>query len=302
GGELVVGVVDLALLGAVVDAELHSGRADHALVRQPEARLGVAGVDVKALGLGLVPLAIDVGVRFLGLHALVLEARVVQVQLRGAAGHVEPVLGADAPVLLVDGGEAGHVGGDHLAVVVLLLEGHLGDLAVGLDVETVDAEATGLADIDGIGDVARVVAAVLHFLLVLPADQLGHRRVRVAVRALGLAAVAVLHVDAAQQAPAQGLATRDRAEGRVDLAVVPAVHAQAQVAAIELVGIAQDDVDRAGDRVARTVGAVAAQDLDAVDHLRRDAVHPERAVVTGAGHLLAVDQHLGVAAAQATQL
>src|SRR3546814_774000 len=44
------------------------------------------------------------------------------------------------------------------------------------------------------------------------------------------------------------------------------------------------------------------QDFDAVDHLRRDAVDPERAVVAGAGHLLAVDQHLGIAAAQAAQL
>src|SRR3546814_4357972 len=71
---------------------------------------------------------------------------------------------------------------------------------------------------------------------------------------------------------------------------------------VRSVGFAQDDVDRTGDGVARAVGAVAAQDFDAVDHLRRDAVDPERAVVAGAGHLLAVDQHRGIAAAQAAQL
>src|SRR5690606_19144032 len=249
--------------------------------------------DVQALGLGLVPRAVDIGVRLLGLHALVLEPGVVEVELGGAAGHVEPVLGADAPVLLVDGREARDVGGDRFAVVVLFLEGHFGDLAVGLDVEAVDAEAPGFADVGGPGDVARVVAAVLDFLLVLPADQFLPRRIGVAVRALELAAVAVLHVDAAEDAAAQRLAAGHGAQGRVDLAVVPAVHAHAQVAAVEFVGVAQDDVDRAGDGVARAVGAVAAQDLDAVDHLRRDPVDPERAVVAGAGHLLAVDQHLG---------
>src|SRR3546814_7193525 len=71
-----------------------------------EAGLGVAGVDVQALGFGLVPLAVDAGVRLLRLHALVIEPGMVEVDLGGAAGHVEPVFGADAPVLLVDGREA----------------------------------------------------------------------------------------------------------------------------------------------------------------------------------------------------
>src|SRR3546814_8586899 len=70
-----------------------------------------------------------------------IELGVVEVDLGGAAGHVEPVFGADAPVLLVDGAEARDVGGDRFAIVVLLLEGHFGHLAVGLDVEAVDAEA-----------------------------------------------------------------------------------------------------------------------------------------------------------------
>src|SRR3546814_2285710 len=118
----------------------------------------------------------------------------------------------------------------------------------------------------------------------LPADQVLHRRIRIPVRVLDLAAVTILHVDAAEDAATQGLAAGHGANGRVHLAVVPAVHAQAQVAAVELVGVAQDDVDRTGDGVARAVGAVAAQDFAAVDHLRRDAVDPARAVVPGAGH------------------
>ena len=226
----------------------------------------------------------------------------VEVELGGAAGHVETVFGADAPVLLVDGGRAGNVGGDHLAVVVLLLERHLGHVAVGPDVEAVDAEPAGLAHVGGPGQVAGIVAAVLDLGLVLEADQFVHRRIGEAVRALGLGAVAVLHVDAGQDAAAQRIAAGHRAEGRVHFAVVPAVDADADVAAVELVGVAQHDVDRAGHGVARAVGAVAAQDLDPVDHLRRDPVDPERAVVAGAGHRLAVDQHLGIAAAQAAQL
>src|SRR5690606_2729692 len=194
------------------------------------------------------------------------------------------------------------VGGDHFAVVVFLLEGHFGHVAVGPDVEAVDAEAAGVADVGGVRDVAGVVAAVLDLDLVLPADQFFHRRIGEPVGALELAAVAILHVDACEDAAAQRLAAGDRAERGIDLAVVPAVHADAEVAAVEFVGVAQHDVDRAGHRVARAVGAVAAEDLDAVDHLGGDAVDPERAVVAGAWHLLAVDQHLGVAAAQAAQL
>src|SRR3546814_2632218 len=66
---------------------------------------------------------VDAGVRLLRLHALVIEPGMVEVDLGGAAGHVEPVFGADAPVLLVDGREARDVGGDRFAIVVLLLEG-----------------------------------------------------------------------------------------------------------------------------------------------------------------------------------
>src|SRR3546814_11387965 len=103
GGELVVGVVELALLGAVVDAERHPRGAERALVREFEAGLGVAGVDVQALGFGLVPLAVDAGVRLLRLHALVIAPGMVEVAIGGAAGHVAPVFGDAAPVLLVDG-------------------------------------------------------------------------------------------------------------------------------------------------------------------------------------------------------
>src|SRR3546814_8679705 len=87
---------------------------------------------------------VDAGVRLLRLHALVIEPGMVEVDLGGAAGHVEPVFGADAPVLLVDGREARDVGGDRFAIVVLLLEGHFGHLAVGLDVETVSRKSTRL--------------------------------------------------------------------------------------------------------------------------------------------------------------
>src|SRR5690606_12783898 len=303
GFPFVAGVGDIALLVAVVDAEFHlRGIAQVALVRDLEAGLGVLGVDGQGFGFRLVPLAVDVGMFLLALDAAVLEARVVEVELGGAACHVEAVFDAESPVLLVDGGQAGDVGGDHLAVVVFLLERHLGHVAVGLDEEAVDAQPASLADIGGPGDVARVVAAILDFLLVLPADKFFHRRVAEAIGTLDLGAVAVLHVDAGEEAAAQRFAAGDGTEGRIDFAAVPAVHAQAQVAAVECVGVAQDDVDRAGYGIARAFGAVAAQHLDSVDHFSRDAVAPERAVVAGAGHLLAVDQHLGVAAAQAAQL
>ena len=45
----------------------------------------------------------------------------------------------------------------------------------------------------------------------------------------------------------------------------------------------------------------AAHDLDLLDQLGRDAVDEERAVGAGAGHLLAVDQDLGVARVEAAQ-
>src|SRR3546814_15517808 len=113
----------------------------------------------------------------------------------------------------------------------------------------------------------------------LPADQVLHRRIRIPVRVLDLAAVTILHVDAAEDAATQGLAAGYGANGRVHLAVVPAVHAQAQVAAVELVGVAQADVDRLGDGVAAAVCADAAQDLVSVDHIRLDVVHPNQAYV-----------------------
>ncbi len=235
----------------------------------------------------------------LALGAAVLETGEIQVQPGAAAGHVEAVAGADAPVLLVHRVQPRHPRFDDVAVVVLDFVRDLGDVAVGLHEETVHAQPAAVADVGAVGDIGRVVAAVLHLVLVLPAEQLAAAGVGVAVRALDLAAVAVLHVDAGQQAPAQRLAAGHRAEGGVELAVEPAVDAHAQVAAVELVGVAQHDVDGAGHRVAAAVGAGAAQDLDVVHHFGRDAVHPERAVVAGAGHLLAVDQHLGIAGGHA---
>jgi len=302
GLPLVGGEGEVALLAAVVHAELHLGRADRALVRDLEAALGVLGIDVFGFGLGFVPFAVLVGVGLLAFPALVGEAGVVEFEPGDAAGHVEAVFQADAPVGLVDGGQARHVGGDHVVVVVLFLEGNFGHVAVGLDVEAVDADAAGLADVGGVGEIARVVAAVLDFGLVFPADPFFHRRILEAVGALDLGAVAILYVDAGQEATAQGFAAGHRAEGRIHFAVVPAVGADADIAAVELVGVAQDDVDRAGDGVAAAVGAVATQDFDPVDHFRRDPVDPERAVLAGTRHLLAVDQHLGVAAGQAAQL
>ena len=307
-----------ALLGAVVHAELHLGVAGRARVCQLEAGFGVLGGGGFRGVHGLLPLgAVDApGVVEVAAGALeqllalggglrVLEARMVHAHLGATAGHVEFVLGADAVVLLVVRVQAGDTDVLGLALFELLLERHLADVALGLHVEAVDAELRAVADIDRIRQVARVVAAVLDLRLVFPADlvcEVGAAVVLEAVGALFLAAVAVLHVDAGQHAATQGLERGHRAEGGVGLAVVPAIDAQAQVAAVELVGIAQHDVDRAGHGVAAAVGAGAALDLDVVDHLRRDAVDVERAVVAGARHLLAVDQHLGVAAAQAAQL
>src|SRR5690606_15659955 len=108
--------------------------------------------------------------------------------------------------------------------------------------------------------------------------------------------------EAGQQAATERLERGHRTEGRVHFAVVPAVHADPDIAAGEFVGVAQDDVDRASHGVAAAVGAGAALDLDVVDHFRRDAVDVERAVIAGARHLLAVDKYLGVAAAEAAQL
>src|SRR3546814_19587408 len=103
----------------VCSSDLPRG-AERALVREFEAGLGVAGVDVQALGFGLVPLAVDAGVRLLRLHALVIEPGMVEVDLGGAAGHVEPVFGAAAPVLPVDGREARDGGGGRFALLGLL--------------------------------------------------------------------------------------------------------------------------------------------------------------------------------------
>src|SRR3546814_13579778 len=98
-------------------------RAWRARVRDFEACLGVAGVDVQALGFGLVPLAVDAGVRLLRLHALVIEPGMVEVDLGGAPGHVEPVFGADAPVMLVSGRVARAVGSELFDICVFLMEG-----------------------------------------------------------------------------------------------------------------------------------------------------------------------------------
>src|SRR5690606_22643891 len=159
------------------------------------AGFGIARVHRLGLGLGGIPLTVDVFVLFLALGAAILEAGEIHVQAGGAAGHVEAVAGADAPVLLVDRVQARHRGFDDVAVVVLDLVRDLGDVAVGLHEETVQAQAAAVADLGGVGHVGRIVAAVLHLVLVLPADQLAAAGVGIAVRALDLAAVAVLHVD-----------------------------------------------------------------------------------------------------------
>src|SRR3546814_16803970 len=106
------------------------------------------------------------------------------------------------------------VGGDRFAIVVPLLEGHFGHLAVGLDVEAVDAEAPGLADLGGVCHVARVVAAVLALLLVLPAHPFLHRRLRIPVRALDIAEVPHVPYDTTEVAAATGLASGPCAKGR----------------------------------------------------------------------------------------
>lgn len=283
---------------------------------QPEAGFGILGgnglgavdgfvpfgVGRDAPGVVPVPGAAHVDVFAFGGGLRVLEAGIVHAHFGGAARHVELVFGADAVVLLVIGVQARHAQVDGLVVVQLLFKRHLGDVAIGLDVEAVDAEAPGVADIRGVGQVGRVVAAVLHLGLVFPTDFLFPRVVGKAVGALGLGAVAVLRVDACQQPAAERLERGHRAECRVDLAIVPAVHADTDVAAGELVGVAQHDVDRAGHRIAAPVGAGTALDLDVVDHFGGDAVDVERAVVASARDLLAVDQHLRVAAAEPAQL
>ena len=304
------------LLGAVVHAELQFGAAQRARMGQPEAGFGVLGGDGFGFINGFVPLRVrrdapgvvpvlrtaHVNLLAFGGGLRVLEAGIVHTHGGPAAGHVERVLRADAVVLLVVRVAARHADVDGLVVVQFLFERHLGDIAIGLHVEAVDAEAAGVAHVRGVRQVGRVVAPVLDLGLVFPADLLFTRIVGEAVRALGLGAVAVLHVHAGQQAPAERFERGHGTEGRVDLAIVPAVHADADVAAGELVGVAQHDVDRAGHRIAAAVGAGAALDLDVVHHLRGDAVDIERTVVAGARHLLAVDQHLRIAAAQAAQL
>ena len=289
-----VGVGDVALLAAPIQAELQFRSADRARMGQSEAGLLVAGIHRLRLGLGLVPIAVDVFVLLFALGAGVAETRVVEFEFGGAAGHLETVVGAQPPIRLPDRIQARHVRFDHVAVVVLDFVRDLGDIAFGLDVEAVDAETAGLADVGRPRQVGRRIATVLDLALVLEASQLVHGRVGKPVGALQLAAIAILQVDAGQDAPAEEIAAGDRAEARVDLAVERAGGTDAHVAAVEHVGIAQDDVDGAGHRVTAAVGAVAAQDLDVVDHLRGDAVDPERAVIARTRHLLAVDQHLGV--------
>src|SRR5690606_1108861 len=261
-------------LAAVVDAELHFRGGERALVRDPEAALGVGGVDVERLALVGFPLAVDELLFLLALGAPVLEAGVVEVDFGGTSGHVEPVAGAHAPVGLVGFGQARNVLGDDFAVVVFLLEGDLDLLAVGLDVEAVDRQAAGVADVGGVGDVARIVLAVAGVGLVFPRHQFHVLGIVVAVAAFDLGVVAVLHADPGQQAATERLAGGHRAEGRLLLAIVGAHRADADVAAVELVGVAQHDVDRAGHGIAGAVGAVAAQDFHALDHLGRDAVDP----------------------------
>ena len=303
GFPFVAGVGNVALLAVIVHAEFHfDGTSHRTTVRHLEAGFGILGIHRQGFGFGRIPFAVDDLVLFLGFGTVVFEPRVVQIEPGGAVGYVEPVFGTDAPVLLVDRVKARHVGFDHIAIVVFDLMRNFGHVAVGSDVEGVDAEATGIAHLDGVGGVGRSIAAILHFHLILPADQFFHRRILEAIRTLVFGTVAILYVDTGKNAATQGVATGHRAEGRVDLAVVPAVHAKAYIAAIEHVGIAQHDVDRTGGGIAAAVGAAAAQDLDAIHHFRRDAIHPERTIIARTWHLLAVDQHLRVAARHAAQL
>ena len=113
--------------------------------------------------------------------------------------------------------------------------------------------------------------------------------------------MAPLEVEADEQAAGTDGAAIDRAKARLELLVVVIETARAEIAAVELVAVAQFDVDRARDRVAGAARRRGADDLDPVDQFGGDAVEEEAAIVAVAGNAFAVDQDLGITRRQAAE-
>ena len=80
---------------------------------------------------------------------------------------------------------------------------------------------------------------------------------------IGGAALAAAEQDAARA----DLAAEHRAQARLHLTVVEAEQPAADIAAVELIAVAQDDVERARDRVAGAAGRGGTDDLDLLDQV-----------------------------------
>ena len=137
-------------------------------------------------------------------------------------------------------------------------------------------------------------AAVVHPVLVARELAVGLRGLDGAQQAAVIAAaLAQMHREVVGQI--LDLLGAGPAQARLPL---PVVAAQAQVQIVQALAhiLAQHDVDGAGHRLRAGLGGRAAGDLDALDLARGERVqaHAHR-------HALAVDQDLGVAAAQAAQ-
>ena len=280
--------------------------ADVALVAQFEREFAVLDVGVGAVaGVAVVfgegPAVAQVFVLVLQLELPVVEAGPAEFHARVAAGHrpvvidaERPVVGADVEVVVVDGQQI-RVVLDAVGVFqrILVLQ------PVGAHVEQVDAELAR-ADVCVVGGVEGAVVAAAHVGLHFGVVERAARCVE-APAELVLRVAAALAVDAKQQIAAQRFAAPHRAEQRLGLAVVVAQRADAQIAAVERMAVAQHDIERTGNRVAAAVGRGRTHDLDALDQLRRNAIDEERSVETGAGHALAIDEDLRVAGIEAAQ-
>ena len=179
--------------------------------------------------------------------------------------------------------------------------------AVGTHVETGQGDVRRLA-IDLIARVEAVIVAVAGVGLVLAVDEVCRceirrvlGRIRIAEARLELRIVAPLHIGAEQQAARPDLTAPHRTEARLELAVVIVEPTEADIAAIELEPVAQHDVERAGDRIARAARGGGAHNLYAAQQFGRDTVEEKTAVGVGAGDALAVDQDLRIARRQAAQ-
>ena len=289
------------VLGVVRDACEEVDDVRVGLVEEGEQAVGVAdarGVEVEVevvLPVGLDRLEVGLVVADLDLPAMAVAERHLE------AGH-------DPVIRLLEGVEL--VGLDRLglefAVVVLgrELAADLGLGTIGVHVEGAGEPLASLAHLHahvaGPGDVGALA-------LVRVLDHRRERRLHAALAVecpleLGriLAVEALLVVE--RRAPFHvvvGVAERQEC-ARIGLAVV-VVGADAVDAARELRAFLQDDVQRAADALAVDVARRAADDLDPLDQLGRNAVDDDGVVVRAAGHATAIDQDLGVFAADAAQ-